>query len=450
MINKKVTDIDHFLPGKRANLQLPKQNPNPMNKKLYTFTLSILFASVVVSSHAQRIGEPLPGWKDGNLDIHHINTGGGNATFFILPDGTTLLIDAGELDPTNPRTKSARNTKVKPDTTRRPGEWIARYISKNSEFRAQDKALDYALITHFHDDHMGEVSSVSKNSKGGGYKLTGITEVGEWMPIRKMIDRGWPDYDFPKAQATKTLTNYQNFLHWNVRQNGMKVEKAIPGRNDQLTLVRNPEKYKDSFEIRNVAANGAVWTGVGTNTREQFPDLKTLAPQLFPSENMCSIALRISYGKFDYFSGGDLPGTVWPGMPQWQDMETPVAKAVGPVDVQILDHHGNRDSQNEFFLKTLRPRVLVIPVWSSDHPGHDVLDRIYSQNVYSGDRDVFATDMLEANKLVIGELLQRLKSDSGHIVVRVEPGGNQYRVFILEDRDEERRIKSIHGPYEAR
>jgi hypothetical protein len=120
------------------------------------------------------------------------------------------------------------------------------------------------------------------------------------------------------------------------------------------------------------------------------------------------------------------------------------------VDVHILDHHGNRDSQNDFLLGALRPRVLVIPVWSSDHPGHDVLDRIYSRRIYQGDRDVFATSMLESNKLVIGEMLNRLKSDQGHIVVRVDSGGDTYRVIILDDTNEELKVKAVHGPYAAR
>ena len=44
----------------------------------------------------------------------------------------------------------------------------------------------------------------------------------------------------------------------------------------------------------------------------------------------------------------------------------------------------------------------MIPVWSSDHPGHDVLDRMYPTRLYPGPRDVFATNMIEANKIVIG------------------------------------------------
>jgi hypothetical protein len=60
---------------------------------------------------------------------------------------------------------------------------------------------------------------------------------------------------------------------------------------------------------------------------------------------------------------------------------------------------------------------------------------------------VFATGMLQANKLVIGEMLNKLKSDQGHVVVRVDAGGNSYKIFILDDNDESFRIKAIHGPY---
>jgi len=183
---------------------------------------------------------------------------------------------------------------------------------------------------------------------------------------------------------------------------------------------------------------------------ELFPDLKDLKLDDYPSENMCSAAVRISYGKFDYFSGGDMPGNVRPGYPAWQDVETSVGKAVGPVDAAILNHHGNRDSQNANYVAALRPQVWVIPVWSSDHPGHDVLDRMYSERLYPGPRDVFATNMLEANKMVIGDMLNRLKSSQGHVVIRVAPGGDEFRVIILDDSAEGLRVKAVHGPYKSR
>jgi glyoxylase-like metal-dependent hydrolase (beta-lactamase superfamily II) len=382
----------------------------------------VLSGMAAVSVDAQAVGQLVPKWTPGTLDIHHINTGRGNAALLTLPDGTTLLVDAG-----NGGNLPPRGTPPRPDGSRTPGEWIARYA------RAMGAAaIDYGYLTHFHDDHMNA-----------------MVDVAERIPVRKMLDRGWPSYDYPSADHrefhTPDFLRYRAFLE----RGGAKAERLLPGRNDQIVLTMDPAKYPD-FEVRNVAASGEVWTGAGTDTRRHIPALETLAREDWPTENMCSLAIRLRYGAFDYFSGGDMPGTPRPGYPGWQDVETPVARAVGPVDVAVLDHHGNRDSTNAFLVAALRPRAWIIPVWSADHPGHDVLDRMYSTRLYPGPRDVFATNMLEANKLVIGPLLDRLLSAQGHIVIRVAPGGGSYRVVILDDAAESYAVKAVHGPYESR
>ncbi|MCZ2148529.1 MAG: hypothetical protein LC126_12225 [Bryobacterales bacterium] len=394
------------------------------------------------AAFGQQTGEPLPGWTPGTLDIHQINTGRGNSALLIFPDGTNMLIDAGDGGSLPPR-----GTTPRPNASRGPGEWIARYARHMLAHDAAP-AVDYGYLTHFHGDHVGSPGPNSKTARGG-YKLSGITEVAEYIPIRKMIDRGWPDYGYPSPLEDTMMRNYRAFLAWQRAHNGLQMERLHPGRNDQIVLLREPKKYPN-FEVRNIAANGEVWTGVETNTRTQFPRIQDLRKEEHPTENMCSLAIRVSYGKFDYFTGGDMPGARRWGAPVWNDVETPVAQSVGPVEASLLNHHGNRDSQNAFFLASLRPRVLIIPVWSSDHPGHDVLDRIYSQRIYPGPRDVFATNMLESNRLVIGELLDRLKSSQGHIVVRVDPGGSSFKVIILDDTAETFRVKAVFGPYESR
>ena len=114
---------------------------------------------------AQQVGQPLPAWTPGVLDIHQINTGRGNAAFLIFPDGTTMLLDAGDGGNLPPR-----GTLPKPDASRTPGEWIARYIRHMLAHEASP-ALDYGFLTHFHDDHMGGPKAASKTASGG-YKLT--------------------------------------------------------------------------------------------------------------------------------------------------------------------------------------------------------------------------------------------------------------------------------------
>uniref|UniRef100_UPI003B3B76D1 MBL fold metallo-hydrolase n=1 Tax=Spirosoma sp. TaxID=1899569 RepID=UPI003B3B76D1 len=161
--------------------------------------VALLWLTVLVSSgaSAQQIGKPLPVWREGELDIHHINTGQGNATFMVFPEGTTLLVDAGAINSMDWRTNKPRNIPVKPNNDRQAGEWIARYIRKALRFQ-NNPALDYVIITHFHDDHMGTPLNVAKRSSGG-YVLAGITEVGEYIPIRKIMDRGWPNYAYPRS-----------------------------------------------------------------------------------------------------------------------------------------------------------------------------------------------------------------------------------------------------------
>jgi hypothetical protein len=196
-------------------------------------------------------------------------------------------------------------------------------------------------------------------------------------------------------------------------------------------------------------ANGEVWTGLGSETRQHFPTLDTVAAQERPSENMCSSGFRLSYGKFDYFTGGDIPGIPDEGFPEWQDVETPVAQAVGPVEVAVLNHHGYIDSQNAFFVGALRPQAWILFVWESAHPTARVYSRLRSTRVYPGPRDIFATNMHEANKqVVVG--LDNLASEHGHVVVRVAPGGATYRIIILDDSAESYRVTAVHGPYDSR
>jgi hypothetical protein len=231
----------------------------------------------------------------------------------------------------------------------------------------------------------------------------------------------------------------------------MKMEQFVAGSNSQIELINKKEKYP-SFQIQNVSVNGEVWTGVANNTRKNFPEIESLKDRgmSLPGENPCSISFRISYGQFDYFTGGDIPGVLDANDPLWNDIETPVARAVGPVEVNVLNHHGNRDSQNAFFLESLRPRVHIMSVWSSDHPGNNVLNRLLDKSIYPGPRDLFATNMLDANYQVIGEDLEELSSAQGHIVVRVAPGGASYQVIILEDGNTDRKVKEVYGPYTSR
>jgi len=417
----------------------------------------LLLAHFGSKAQVATVGKPLPEWKDGYMDLHHINTGRGNASFFIFPDGTTMVLDAGELDPTNARTTSKRNTPMRPNDSKHPYEWIVDYIKQVAPQKEKTK-IDYALITHFHDDHFGSYYPGAPLSADKQYALTGITGVGSLLPIHYLLQR---DYNYPvnltaalkrlpvEMNYKKTWTNYQDFINTESKK-GMQALFFKAGSVSQVRLQHHAGSYP-GFYVQNVKSNGWIWTGKDSSVVQHFPPIDSLNRKTWPDENALSNVLVIHYGPFAYYNGGDSPGNVFLGDPDWRDVETPIAKAVGSVDVATMDHHGNRDAVNENLIKTLQPSVWLEQVWTADHPGHETLIRITSPYLYTAKRDLFATNMMEANELVIGDMIkQAYRSLQGHIVVRVLPGGKEYYVIILDDSVPSIPVKSIFGPYKSK
>lgn len=63
-------------------------------------------------------------------------------------------------------------------------------------------------------------------------------------------------------------------------------------------------------------------------------------------------------------------------------------------------------------------------------------------------RDIFITQVSAATaNTTYG--LDTAASTAGHVVIRVEAGGQRYRVFVLDDGDETMRITAAFGPYES-
>ena len=402
---------------------------------------AFLQSAVTLCAGTQTLSSVLEPWKPGTLDIHHLAYGRGNSTFVLCPDATTILIDAGTTEDS-----LEISAAQKPNASIRPGEWIASYVLRQMR-AAERRDLDYFLLTHIHPDHLGDLGPENPPSPKGNYRLTGVMDVDAQVPIGKLIDRGFHDYNYPALFEAPCVLNYLEYVKSRSTR-GQACERAQVGSASQIRLIRQPGKYPD-FAIRNLAANGEVWTGVEDGTRHLFPALETLEKRNYPTENMCSIAIRLSYGKFHYFTGGDLPSDTEDGEEPWRDIETPVARASGPVDVAVANHHAYFDAVGPDFVRLLRPRVFVIPTWYVAHPSILPLQRMLSQRLYKGERDIFATNVMAANKLVNNQFISKLKSLEGHVVVRVAPGGGEFRVIVCDNADDSDRVKAVFGPYRS-
>lgn len=419
--------------------------------KRYCLLFAALFAVFTLAAQGN-----FPQWEKGYMDIHHIETGRGNCCFIIMPDGTTMMIDAGDFDAENFEKNYAPMyaPQIYPNNSYTVGSSIINYLSN---IMGPGKArIDYFLLTHFHNDHYGSVVKDSPSSVNG-YKLAGISAVGDVVPIKNWIDRAWPDYNYPIDLKNNpkgnggiepaSFNNLLKFISFQVKNKGMKAEAFKVGTDKQFRLLYDAKSYPE-FSVRNIKANNLVWTGKATKTRELFTLDDLLAKGRY-NDNQMSTAIVVKYGNFRYYAGGDNSGLVDQDHQEWYDIESQMAPVIGRVEAMSLNHHSNRDASNQTFLNTLDPKVVVAQAWSPDHPGAEVGHRLISSNIGTQKRDIFYTYFCPETSIGMGPWFERrLKSKLGSVVIRVNALG-EYKVYVLDARKSTPTVIGTFGPYKS-
>ena len=390
-----------------------------MIRKILIITLALLSSYLVKA-------QELPSWQEGWMDIHHIATGKGENSFFVFPDGTTMLVDLG--DETNGRFICP----AYPDASKSPAQWVAHYIS---HFAAgtpgKGKVIDYFELTHFHSDHMGSPKAMRQGER---YGLCGVTDIGDEVRFGKIVDRGYPDYD--QISANKSITNeYAKFVAYQRDSRGTEVERFKVGSTEQFALKHNPKAFKKTFEIRNIASNGYITTGRGSKTRPMF----RLEDRSNYDENMYSNVFVVNYGPFSYYNGGDLGGGTKDGLDNyWRDFESQVADFIGPVTAMKADHHGWKDTINPYTLAVMQPSLVVAFCSHINHPWKTTVQRL-ADHLYPKPIDLYCTT--DSGREQVGaELFDSTVKPCGHIVIRVYEGGTSYQVFVLEARSTDYKV----------
>ena len=391
--------------------------------------LLIAVMSVSCSSNAPvtvEAGSPLPLWQEGYLDIHAINSGRGECTFMIFPDGTTMVVDAGEFPTAESKHPMVRQ---RPDDTVRPAETYARHIRHFLPEVCRD-SVDYMVVTHYHMDHFGKLDTAYSVSDAG-YMLSGVTALYSEIPFRKIIDRSYPDYDSCKLKDTGTfLREYRKFIDWNAAHSGLVAEKFRLGDTSQFVLRYAPADYPD-FRIENMVGNGRVWDGE--------KEIDCYGPDGRMRENGASLGFLLSYGDFDYWTSGDA-GSNTP-------VEIPAAVAIGrKIEACKANHHLSWQTMSSEMLGILRPQVIVSQSFYDHQPDIPTLAGILEGRM-RGKCSVFFTNLHGNTIEKYPEITGLAAGYDGHVVIRVCPDGKKFYVYVLDDTDCEYKVKSVHGPF---
>jgi len=414
------------------------------------------------------LSKPISAWSSGQMDIHFINTTDGESIFIIFPDKTQMLIDCAS------STATTGNTQIKKrwNPSELGSTLITSYIKKCMEWTG-NKTIDYAVLSHFHNDHFGSYSSkYAMSPLGGNYRYYGYSEILDEFDsnggykIGKLVDRAYPEYNYPFDLVTKSsnypgVENYVNAVKWHVENKGMKAEIFKSGSNSQFVLNYNASRYP-AFKVQNICANGDLWTGSGTSVNKTFPALEDIQCTFdsnghekiqnadnCPEENHNSVVMKISYGKFDFYTGADMQydGRSYKS---WKDIELPVARVVGQVELMKANHHGSSNTNQDDAVKALNPQTVVTCSWQDIQPRALALESMESA---APSADFFITNFVtspRSDKDISSAVAARVKGKNGHILVRVSEGGDEYKVYTLSDSDGQMIVKSISGPYKCR
>ena len=297
-------------------------------------------------------------WTPGNLEIHHINIGQGDATLIVGPAGKSLLFDAGE---------STWNSSTK-----------AQIIGPYIETVLGCRSLDYVLISHFHLDHVGYVGY------GGLWHLV----ESQGFSVGTTLVRDYQNY---LGDMSGTFTNWKTYLQ-GAGQAKLHPMTAVEGTG-QVNLGANV-----SFNILALDGNDALRPG--NFQGDSHP----------PSENDYSIGAVLSYGQFDEWIGGDLSGEYEVGGfgYTYHDIELSAAPEIGDVDVYRVNHHGSEHSSSATFISQLDPEISILSLGNSNsygHPAQSVMNRLLgTSTVYMtqrGDPDTNIGAAIVAGNIVI-------------------------------------------------
>lgn len=251
------------------------------------FTASLL-SVVLLLSAAYGSSKPRP------LQIYFIDVEGGQSTLLVTPSQQSVLIDTGWA-----------------------GSRDADRILAAAK-AAELKRIDYLLITHYHQDHVG-----------------GIADLQQRIPIGTFVDHGSDVEDSDDARAR--YKDYEKAIEHSKRVH------LMPGEGLPLQGV--------TFEV--IAAAGQHITeplpGAGeanfncASESEAKPDA---------SENAQSFGVLLSYGKFRFLDLGDLTKK------KELDLVCP-NNLIGTVSLYLMTHHGMAPDNPKALVWAVHPEVAI-------------------------------------------------------------------------------------------
>ena len=236
----------------------------------------------------------------GALKIFFVDVEGGQSTLFVTPEGRSLLIDTGW-----------------PGNGGRDADRIVAAARQ-----AGLTKLDYVLLTHFHDDHVG-----------------GVPQLVARIPVGTFLDHG-PNRELDKGVTEHGFAEYQKVL----ASTGARHIVEHPGAVLSLGSLSLKVISADGELLRQPLPGAGQPNGFCASSETRAADR---------TENARSLGVELTFGRLKILDLGDL---TWD-----KEMQLMCPNNVlGKVDILAVSHHGWNQSSSPALVDAVHPRVAIM------------------------------------------------------------------------------------------
>lgn len=322
--------------------------------------------------------------ESSDLVVHYINVGQGDCTLIELPDGTTMMIDAGT-------TSSAKH--------------IINYVK-----RLDISTIDYFILTHSDSDHSGGAKNVFES-----FEIKNV-----YRPFQISIDKiscepianedlGVYYTDIYESTCNYVDTKvYQNFVNATYtetyNENGHIYNADVYVTYDGLTIESTNIENSFKFEFFAPLKRSNSSTIESNTSKTIGYPTKFYGATTSESKNNASPVMLLEYKDKSFLFTGDANDEVE------LDVKASLSAAelarFNNIDVFQAGHHGSEGSNCQEFLNLITPNYVVVSVGEGNtykHPHNAFLDRVNNMQHESVDY------LLRTDK--IGDIAFGVKND---------------------------------------
>jgi beta-lactamase superfamily II metal-dependent hydrolase len=277
--------------------------------------LSLLFSSLSSPQTPTNAKNP--------LKIYFVDVEGGQATLFVTPDKHSLLVDTGW-----------------PGNINRDADRIVA-----AAHDAGIGKIDFVLITHFHDDHVGGAPQLASRILIGTFIDHGVNRETsdsvtqkDWLAYKLLLSSGKYQHITAKPGDVLPVPG----IHVQVlSSDGALIQKPLPGAGEPNSACANsPQPPSDN------------------------------------TENPRSLGILVTFGKTRILDLGDLTAD------KELELMCPVNK-IGKVDIYVASHHGSKQSGSAALVHAIEPHIAIVDNGAKKGGSPSALDIIKSSHKLS-------------------------------------------------------------------